>query len=65
MVSAKPPIDTMGRYSVSQAAEVLGIHRTTIWRWVRKGWLTPVIRKVNNRVVFRGKDLLSAWESYI
>lgn len=63
MITSRPNIDPKGRYGVVDTAKLLGIHRSTLWRWVEKGWIRPVIRQVNNRTVFRGCDIISAWEA--
>jgi len=63
MITSRPNIDPKGRYGVVDAAKLLGIHRSTLWRWVEKGWIRPAIRQVNNRTVFRGCDIISAWEA--
>lgn len=61
--STTPPIDPNGRYSVTEAANLLGIHRCTIWRWVRQGILHPYVSKTNSRTRFKGKDLLALWQA--
>lgn len=63
MITTKPAIDPKGRYGVVDTAKLLGIHRTTLWRWVDKGWLRPAMRKVNNRTFFLGADIIAAWEA--
>lgn len=63
MVTSRPNIDPKGRYGVVATAKLLGIHRSTVWRWVEKGWIRPIIRQVDNRTVFRGSDILAAWEA--
>lgn len=63
MVTSRPNIDPKGRYGVVATAKLLGIHRSTVWRWVEKGWIRPIIRQVDNRTVFRGSDIIAAWEA--
>ena len=29
------------RYSLTQAAQILGVHRQTLYYWIKKGWITP------------------------
>jgi len=29
------------RYNLTQAAQILGVHRQTLYYWIRKGWITP------------------------
>lgn len=63
MITSRPNIDPKGRYGVVATAKLLGIHRSTVWRWVEKGWIRPIIRQVDNRTVFRGSDIIAAWEA--
>lgn len=63
MVTSRPNIDPKGRYGVVATAKLLGIHRSTVWRWVEKGWIRPIIRQIDNRTVFRGSDIIAAWEA--
>jgi DNA-binding transcriptional MerR regulator len=29
------------RYNLSQAAQILGVHRQTLYYWIHKGWVRP------------------------
>jgi len=39
---AKLVIDTDEIYSTQEAANLLGIGYATLWRWIKKGSLTPI-----------------------
>lgn len=39
---AKLLVDTNEIYSTQEAAKLLGIGYATLWRWIKKGTLTPV-----------------------
>jgi excisionase family DNA binding protein len=43
-------------YSISQAAELLGVSRVSIWRWIRAGHL-PVVRLGHRTARIRREDL--------
>ncbi len=58
-----PKIDPNGRYTVGQTAELLGVNRTTIWRWVKAGKLHPYVSRVNDRIRFKGQDILYLWNA--
>lgn len=51
-------IDPKKYYSVAEAADLLGVHRSTVWRWVKNLRLQRRVRKVNQRNEFLGADLL-------
>lgn len=51
-------IDPKKYYSVAEAANLLGVHRSTVWRWVKSLRLRSKIREVNSRNEFLGSDLL-------
>lgn len=44
-------------YTVTEAAKVMGVHRTTVWRWVRAMKLRCRTRVVNNKTEFLGSEL--------
>lgn len=63
MTSERPKIKTDGKYSVTQAAKILAIHRVTVWRYVHAGKLRPYLHSASSRTRFLGKDLMKLWES--
>ena len=52
----RPPEDVRAYYSISQAAELLGVSRVSIWRWIRAGHL-PVVRLGHRTARIRREDL--------
>lgn len=44
-------------YTVTEAAKEIGVHRSTVWRWVKALRLRSRTRLVNNRKEFLGSDL--------
>lgn len=62
MTGDYPDIDPRGRYTASQAASLLGVHRCTVGRWKRQGLISPRYSKVNGRPRYIGADLLRLWE---
>lgn len=61
--SEKPIIDPNGRYSVTEAAKLLGVHRSTVWRWTHDNKLQPLCSKANNRNRYSGKDIIRLWQA--
>lgn len=51
-------IDPKKYYSVSEAANALGVHRSTIWRWVSALKIRFKTKVVNSRKVIPGSELL-------
>lgn len=54
------------RYNLTQAAEVLGVHRQTLYYWIRKGWINPR-RDCRNYPVFTVLDIenMIKWKNTI
>lgn len=57
----RPKINPESRYSVTQSAKRLGLHRNTIRNYCNSGILEYSYR-VGNRKVILGKDLIKLWE---
>lgn len=56
-INLRANIDPKKYYSVAEAADLLGVHRCTIWRWVKALRLKCRVRKVNHRKEFLGREL--------
>lgn len=56
-LNQRPCIDPGKFYTVSEAAKILGVHRSTVWRWVKSLRLRGRTRLVNNRQEFLGSEL--------
>ena len=54
------------RYNITQAARILGVHRETIYYWIKKGWVKPG-RDYRNYPVFTVLDIerLIEWRNTI
>ena len=52
------------RYNLKEAAAELGVHRLTIYYWLKKGWIT-VKRDYRNLPVLTSEDLrkIHKWRS--
>ena len=52
------------RYNLKEAAAELGVHRLTIYYWLKKGWIT-VKRDYRNLPVLTSEDLrkIRKWRS--
>ena len=54
------------RYNMTQTARILGVHRETLYYWIKKGWLKPK-RDYRNYPVFTVLDIenLIKWKNTI
>lgn len=64
MTSTEPVCERTGLYTLSEAARILGIDRSTVTRACNRtdGTQLPYrVRKSNGRRVFLGQDLINWW----
>ena len=54
------------RYNMTQTARILGVHRETLYYWIKKGWIKPR-RDYRNYAVFTVLDIedLIKWKNTI
>ena len=54
------------RYNMTQTARILGVHRETLYYWIKKGWIKPK-RDYRNYPVFTVLDIekLIKWKNAI
>ena len=64
MTPTRPRVSPEGRYLFTEAAELLGVDRRTIYRWRKLGYL-PVTRPrmVNHRSYVLGKHILRVFDA--
>lgn len=62
----EPPKFTKAEYSAGEVAELFQVHNSTVYDWVRRGWLGHERRGFSprGRVVFRREHLEEAWARY-
>ena len=63
MVTEEPNVSDTARYSVTQAAEVMGVNRRTILRHTDAGYLKCNYRRTNQRKFYFGKELKRYWKA--
>ena len=49
-------INNLKVYTLTETAEILGVHRMTIYHWLKRGWV-KVKRDYRNLPVFTEKDI--------
>lgn len=67
MVSEEPKISPTARYSIGEAASILGIHRNTLRRHTNVGptGIQCKYRKSNNRRYYTGLEIIRFWRASI
>ena len=54
-------IKPAAKYELREAAMLLGVSKSTIQRWTKEGILKCQVRTVNNRRIWTGAELISAF----
>lgn len=63
MIKEKPNIDPTSRFELREVALILGAHKASILRWTRMGKLHCTQRRINNRRVWTGAEILRFWRT--
>jgi DNA-binding transcriptional MerR regulator len=62
MITAiEPQCADEGRYSVTQACALLGIHRNTLERYRQRNLIRAGFRRTTQRKFYLGKDIKRLW----
>ena len=60
-----PDIDPEGWYTATEAMKLLGMGRTSFYAKVREGKIKRRMRKIDYKFWYKGKDLISFWNSFL
>ena len=65
MVNEEPKIPPTARYSIGQAAQILGVHRNTLRRHTNTGptGISCNYRKSNGRKFYTGLEIVKFWRA--
>ena len=63
MTETKPYINVNSRYSISQTAKLLGIHRNTLRNYTNRGAIRCYVRPLSYKKFYLGQDILKFWQS--
>lgn len=65
MVNEQPNVSPTARFSIGEAAAILGIHRNTLRRYTNTGALgiNCHYRKCNGRKYYTGLDIIKFWRA--
>lgn len=57
-------INNLRAYTITETAKILGVHRQTIYHWLKKGWV-KVKRDYRNLPVFTETDVkkINKWRN--
>lgn len=61
MIMNRPKINPESRYSVTQSAKLLGIHRNTIRNYCNSG-IIKFSYRIGKRKVIEGRELMKLWD---
>ena len=60
MTNDIPDVKPKGGYSIKETAEKLGISVTTVYRYIKSGFLKNSIRQ-NGRIIIAGSEITRFW----
>ena len=63
MINEEPNIKDNSRYSISETAEILGVHRRTILRHTEAGYIKCGYYRTNQRKFYFGKEIKRYWKA--
>ena len=61
----EPRVNMTGRYSVSEASEVLGIHRNSLRKYTEQGLIKCGFRRATARKFYLGSEILKFWRAQL
>ncbi len=64
MIEVEPKVALNGKYGISKAADLLGIHRNSLREYTKEGRIKFGIHKTNNRVYYFGHELVKFWRTF-
>ena len=62
MIGENPVVQSNGRYRPKETAEMFGVSRRTLERWVHRGYIRRDYTALEGKPVFLGKEILRWWE---
>lgn len=63
MVNLQPDVNPAGRYTVTEACKLLGIHRATLNRATNALFIKCGYRRDNHRRYYTGLEIIRYWRS--
>lgn len=63
MVSSQPQVNMNGRYCVSATCRLLGIHRNTLLKYTKEGYIRCSYRVTSKRKFYYGREIVRFWRA--
>lgn len=61
MTPNEPTCSKRGRYTTQQVCDVLEVSRSTVYRAIKDGDLSPIRNKISGRRYFTGLEIVRYW----
>lgn len=61
----EPDVIPSSRYSIEQTRKLLGIARSTLNEWEKKGYIKSHSHKISMRKFYTGLDIMRCWRMII
>lgn len=65
MTTTEPKIEKFGRYSTAETAKLLGIHRDTLYKYNKRGWIKCGFHKGTRQKFYLGAEIARFWKAQI
>lgn len=65
ITSIEPKVAETGRYSVTETAAALGIHRNSLRNYTEQGHIKCGYRRQTGRKFYLGSDILKFWRAQL
>lgn len=63
MTSKEPNVLPTAKYELKEVARLLDVHKSTVLRWTKLGYMNCSIRKTNHRRVWTGAEITKVWRA--
>lgn len=63
MTTIQPNVNEAGRYSIGEAAQLLGMHRNTLRKYTEQGYIKCGYRRATARKFYLGSELIKLWRA--
>lgn len=63
MTNIEPLVVPTARYELKDASTLLGVHKSTLLSWTKRGLIRAGVRKVNGRKCWLGSEIQRCWRA--